>query len=98
MAAVEIRQAGERVLFKVKVVPASSRTVIAGEMGGMLKVKVQAPPEKGKANECLLAFLADTLGVRKNALEITAGWGNPVKEVAVRGLTVEAAAERLKMP
>ncbi len=34
----------------------------------MLKVKLAAAPEKGKANESLVEFLADTLGVKKNAI------------------------------
>jgi hypothetical protein len=95
MAPVDIRQVGDRIVFKVKVVPASSRTAVAGEMEGMLRVKVQAPPEKGKANECLLAFLAGKLGVRRNAVEIAAGRSTPVKQIAVHGLTVGAVVERL---
>ena len=39
------------IILSVKVVPASSRTCIAGLLGGMLKVKLAAPAEKGKANE-----------------------------------------------
>ncbi|MBC8378073.1 MAG: DUF167 domain-containing protein, partial [Planctomycetes bacterium] len=42
----------------VKVVPGSSRTEIAGTLDGMLKIRVAAPPEKGKANKALLAFIA----------------------------------------
>ncbi len=95
MAAVEIRQVGDGIMFRVKVIAASSRTAVAGEMQGMLKVKVQAPPEKGKANECLVDFLADRLGVRKKAVEIAAGRSNPVKEIAVHGMTVDAAMRRL---
>jgi len=51
------------VLITVKVVPGSSRTAIAGVLGGMLKVKVAAPPEKGKANRMLASLLAQRLGV-----------------------------------
>ncbi len=37
---------------RVKVIPRSAKTEIAGEMAdGTLKVKIAAPPEKGKANE-----------------------------------------------
>ncbi len=95
MAALDIRQVGDSVQFRVKVIPASSRTAVTGEMQGMLKVKVQAPPEKGKANECLVDFLADRLGVRKKAVAITAGRSSPVKEIAVHGMTVDTAMGRL---
>jgi len=95
MAGLEIRQDGDEVFFKVKVVPASSRTAIAGLLQGSLKVKVQAPPERGKANECLLSFLAECVGVRKNNIRIIAGNASAIKEIAVRGVTLEAVTEKL---
>ncbi len=52
------------VCFCVKIVPGSSRTSIEGLLGGVLKIKVAAPPEKGKANKELTAFLAKRLKVR----------------------------------
>ena len=38
------------VVLSVKVVPGSSKTAVVGELNGMLKVKLSAPPERGKAN------------------------------------------------
>ena len=61
------------VVFAVKVVPASSRTNIYGLLDGMLKVKISAPPEKGKANQCLIDFLAKQLTVKKKAVSIISG-------------------------
>jgi len=77
------------VVFTTKIVPGSSRTTVAGMLDDMVKIRVAAPPEKGKANQCLIAFLAGRLGVRKNAIEIIAGQTNPVKQVRIEG--VEAA-------
>ena len=73
MEQLKIQQAANAVIFSVKVVPRSSKTAVAGILGGMLKVKLAAAPEKGKANESLVEFLADTLGVKKNAVSITSG-------------------------
>ncbi|HVO99030.1 MAG TPA: DUF167 domain-containing protein [Bryobacteraceae bacterium] len=45
--------------IRVKVIPRSAKTEVAGTMAdGTLKVRVAAPPEKGKANQELLKFLA----------------------------------------
>jgi len=83
------------VVFAVKVVPGSSRTTVSGLLDSMIKIKVAAPPEKGKANECLIAFLAKQLGIRKNAIDILAGQTNPVKQVRVAGLSAATLRERL---
>jgi len=82
------------VVFSVKVVPGSSRTAIAGVLGGMLKVKVAAPAEKGKANKCLIEFLANQLGVKKNAVSIIRGQTSPVKYIKVIGISPETLLER----
>ena len=65
MEQLKIQQSANAVIFSVTVVPRSSKTAIAGILGGMLKVKLAAAPEKGKANESLVEFLADTLGIKK---------------------------------
>jgi len=75
------------VVFTAKIVPGSSRTAVAGILGDMIKIRVAAPPEKGKANECLIAYLAQQLGVKKNAIEILSGHTHPVKQVKVAGIT-----------
>ena len=75
------------VCLTVKVVPGSSRTEIAGAYGEMLKIKVAAPPEKGKANKAILEFLAKQLGIRKNALQITSGQTCCIKQIWIEGVT-----------
>ncbi len=77
-------------VFSVKVVPRSSKTAIAGVLGGMLKIKLSAAPEKGKANQALIEFLADILGVRKTAVKITSGLTSPVKIIEIAGISLDA--------
>ncbi len=50
------------ITLKVKVVPGASRTQLSGWLGDMLKVRVSAPPEKGKANAAVEALLARDVG------------------------------------
>ncbi len=85
----------EGVVFTAKVVPGSSRTAVAGTLGDMIKIRVAAAPEKGKANECLIAYLAKELGVKRNAIEILSGHTNPVKQVRVAGVSAAVLLERL---
>jgi len=61
----------------------------------MVKVRVAAPPEKGKANQCLVAYLAGQLGVKKNQIDIIAGHTNPVKQVRVEGISAATLLEKL---
>ena len=69
---------------RVKVIPRSAKSEIAGEMAdGTLKVKIAAPPEKGKANDVLCAFLADYYGVPRSAVTILSGQSAALKLVRV---------------
>jgi uncharacterized protein (TIGR00251 family) len=85
------------VVFTAKVVPGSSRTRFCGLLGGMLKIKISAPPEKGKANQCLIEFLAKQLGVKKNAISIISGQTNPIKQVQVLGVSSDSLIEKLQL-
>jgi hypothetical protein len=90
-----ILETADGVVFTAKIVPGSSRTVVAGTLESMIKIRVAAAPEKGKANECLIAFLAKQLGVKKNAIEILSGHTHPVKQVRVSGIQTAKLLEGL---
>ena len=95
MAELAIREVEEAVVFKVKAVAGSSKTGICGLLDGMLKVKVAAAPEKGKANQCLVGLLAKRLGVKKKAVSIISGQTNPVKQIRVLGVSAETLLNKL---
>ncbi|MSV34160.1 MAG: DUF167 domain-containing protein [Bryobacterales bacterium] len=70
--------------IRVKVIPRSAKTEIAGEMSdGTLKVKIAAPPEKGKANVALCAFLAGHYKVPRSAVTIVSGHTAALKLVRI---------------
>ncbi|MFO7954408.1 DUF167 domain-containing protein [Thioalkalivibrio sp.] len=73
--------------LKVKVAPGSRRNALGPWMGETLKLKVQAPPEKGRANEAVITLLAAELGCPKSAVEVVAGATSRSKTVAVEGWT-----------
>ena len=83
-------------VFWVKVVPGSSRTGLCGILDGMVKIKVAVPAERGKANRCLVEFLAKKFGVKKSAVKIVAGETKPVKQVQISGMSAEALERRIE--
>ncbi len=97
MTELNIRQADGCVIFTAKIVPGSSSTKIAGVLDGMLKIKVAAAPEKGKANQCLIKFLADLLNVKKNSIQIISGQTSPVKQMQVSGISEETLLKKLNV-
>ena len=86
------------VLFQAKVVPGSSRTAACGLLDRMLKIKVAAPPEKGKANACIVEYLAKVLGLKKNDIEILSGLTGPVKQIHISGIDGQTLCKALDLP
>ncbi len=66
-------------------VPGASRAGIVGWLGSALKVRVTAPPEKGKANAAVSALLAAELGLPPAAVRIVSGGGSSNKVVEIEG-------------
>jgi uncharacterized protein (TIGR00251 family) len=70
--------------LRVKIIPRSPRNEFAGELSdGTLKIKIAAPPEKGKANVALCAFLAEHYGVPKENVKVVSGHTSPLKLVRI---------------
>jgi len=91
-----IQEVDGGVVFTAKILPGSnSPTRICGLLDGMLKVKVSGAPERGKANQCLLKFLAKQLGVKKNALSIITGKTSPVKHIQLSGISADTLLKKL---
>lgn len=83
------------VLLTVRVQPRASRTEIAGEIDGAVKIRLASPPVDGAANRALVAFLAKRLGRPKRAVRIERGERARLKVVRVSGLRPEEALARL---
>jgi uncharacterized protein (TIGR00251 family) len=81
--------------LSVKVVPNSSRTQIAGQLGDALKIKVAQPPEDGRANRAVEGLLAAVLHVPLSNVSVVSGQTRPLKVVRVAGITAETAVSLL---
>ena len=82
-------------ILSIKVVPGSRKNRIVGKYGDAIKVQVSAPPEGGKANEAVVALLAEALGVRAQQVSITRGHTQARKTVEVDGIDQATAGQRL---
>jgi len=83
------------VVLRVRVQPGAPRNQVAGELNGVLKLKVAAPPVDGKANQECCRFISRLLEVPRGSVEITAGATSRTKTIIVRNVTAEHARSHL---
>jgi uncharacterized protein len=81
--------------LRLRVIPGSGKPGVVGRHGEAWKVRVAAPPERGKANEATLELLAKSLGLAPNDLRLVSGHGSRDKTIEVSGLTLDEAERRL---
>lgn len=86
--------AGGGVRIAVQIAPNAKRNEVLGVFDDALKIRLQAQPIEGKANEALVKFVAGALAVSRSSVIITHGHTNKRKLLEVRAVTQEAA-ERL---
>ncbi|MDD5591130.1 MAG: DUF167 domain-containing protein [Dehalococcoidales bacterium] len=82
--------------ISLRVCPGAPRNEVLGFTDGVLRVKVAAPPVKGKANRELLSFLSRLLGIKERDLAIIQGQTSRNKTVAVSGLSNQQVLDRLQ--
>ncbi len=72
--------------LEIKAVPNAPKTEIAGFMeNDVLKIKVKAIPEKGKANKELIRFLAEIFEVKKRDVLLISGEASRLKHFKIDG-------------
>ncbi len=83
----EVQEREGAVMLLVRVQPRASKDEVAGEMGGALKVRLQAPAVEDRANEALVDFLAQLLKTPRSAVRILSGERSRTKRLEIRGVT-----------
>ena len=81
--------------LRLKVVPGARQPGVEW-MGDVLKVKVAAAPEKGRANAAVIELLAQRLQVNAGALSLVSGQTSALKTLDVGGLTIDEIRLRLR--
>jgi len=90
-----IQSEGREVYLLIHCQPGAKHTRVVGEHGGRLKMALNAPAVDNKANEALVAWLAECLGVPRRQVEIVSGQTSRQKRVMLQGLEVQTVIRAL---
>ncbi|MGP8250703.1 MAG: DUF167 domain-containing protein [Terracidiphilus sp.] len=95
-----LRPAKDGVTLAVRAQPGAKKTAIAGVYGegaaAQLKIAVNAPPVEGRANDALIAFLAEFFSLPKSAIELASGTSSRSKVFLLRGISLMQAEAAIK--
>jgi uncharacterized protein len=83
------------VKISIKVLPNARNNEIVGFSNDILRVKIAAPPDKGKANRELIDFFSEKLGLKKDNFIILRGAASHNKLLSIKGLSLETVLGRL---
>ena len=85
-----IRETADGVTLSVRAQPGAKKTALAGMYGegpaAQLKIAVHAPPVEGRANEALIAFLADVFSLPRKSVVLLSGETNRSKVFLLCGV------------
>jgi len=81
--------------LELKIIPNAPRNEIVGWLGSALKVKVHAPALEGRANDELLAFLAEHLDLPRRSVTLLRGDKSRQKIVRIAGQDLSEVKARL---
>lgn len=79
----------------IKVCPGAATDEISGFMADVLKIRVRAPAERGKANIAVEKLLAKALDISGNSVYVVSGKTSPRKTVEINGLSKSETLARL---
>ncbi len=80
----------------VRITPRATRNEIVEVLDdGTIKVRIAAPPADNEANEALIVYLSEILGVPKSKLDIVAGATGRDKLISVVDMDVETVHQRI---
>jgi uncharacterized protein len=79
----------------VQIYPGAAKNEITGMQNDVLRIKIAAPPVKGKANKELIDYLSHLLGITKNRIVIIKGDTSKNKLISIDGLSKVKILEKL---
>ena len=95
MTSLHMRDTPEGCVVSVRVHPGARKNAITGVHDGGLKISLTTPPTDGRANDALIAFLADRLGVPRARISLLTGANSRSKTLRITGITAPQAEAAL---
>jgi uncharacterized protein YggU (UPF0235/DUF167 family) len=86
---------GPSTRLRLRVSPRAAHAGIVGRHGDGWRIRVTPAPERGRANQAVLALLAEALRIPRARLELVLGESARDKVVTVSGLSEDEVARRL---
>jgi len=93
-----LRDTKKGVVIKVRVQPKAKRDEILGVEGGSVRLRVKAPPEKGKANQACINLLAKILSITKKEIKLISGAKAREKMFFIQNMELDDLKEKLGIP
>ena len=78
------------VRIEVYIQPRASKTGLAGTHGGLIKIRIAAPPVENAANLALIDFIAKHFGIAKRCVRVVSGAASRRKILEIDGIPAEA--------
>lgn len=84
-------------VLKVHAQPGAKRCGLIGVHGDAVKVAVNAPADKGRANDAVVKLLAEILEIKTRQIELLSGQSHRDKQFLILGLTANDLQSRLNL-
>lgn len=81
--------------LSIRLHPGAKKNAIIGLHDGALKLSLNAPPVDGKANEALVAFIAEQIDVPRAKIALVAGATSRSKTLRITGKSAAEVAAAL---
>jgi uncharacterized protein (TIGR00251 family) len=93
----DLEQNEHGVILPIRAHSGARQNAILGVREGALRVAVTAAPEKGKANQAIVALLSKTLGVSKSQIELISGETSSKKRLLVTGIEIAQLRQTVEL-
>jgi uncharacterized protein len=90
-----VRDIADGCTVSVRVHPGARKNTVNGVHDGAVKISLTVPPVDGRANEALIAFVAEVLGIPRARVSLVAGATSRTKVLRVTGKSAAEAKTAL---